>query len=92
MQAVKGHQFAAGLIEGKPVKSWTSWRVEFKPGSQSVRPEGGESHKVVYARALHIEEPTLPNGFVAEGTVWIEAVLDTSGKVESAGIFESSGT
>jgi TonB family protein len=95
---VEKHEFEPGIDDGKPVKAWTAWTVEFSEDSRAVVTEDGvpvnQSNDLELPEAILVKQPELPRGVYDpgfEGTVWLTLEVNTLGNVTSASVYRSSG-
>lgn len=92
-KAVPSHVFEPGLINGKPVKSWTSWIVDFSPNSRTVvsQLKGDDIKLPVFTKLIQAHYPEKEFRMGIEGRVWLSVHVDTLGDVTSAEVYSSSG-
>ncbi len=85
--------FEPGLIEDKPVKSWTSWVIDFSPYSKTVisqiREDKIELPEMIYERKPIYPQSTDEDGI--EGRVWLRIHVSKDGSVLEAEVYKSSG-
>jgi len=85
--------FEPGLIEGKPVKSWTSWIIDFSPYSKTVisqiREDKIELPEMIFEKRPIYPQATYKDGL--EGQVWLRIHVSKNGSVLETEVYKSSG-